>query len=183
MAQYMQAWKARLECLERILGPAEKRVLTSPRPLYLGGFADVMIFRHFVPGVAYVTGGLTGVDGVPQGKNARGRQYELMICTPDEDSRAATLVSRLARYTLDAALNEGETMDCPVFPGSAITGLVFTAPELREALSFGGEAFDLLLCMGITSGELTQARSTGSDAVIAELKASKVFPYTDSRRV
>ena len=183
MAQYMQAWKARLKCLERMLGAADGRVLTSPRPLYLGGFADVMVFRHFVRGVTYVTGGLTGVDGIAQRKNAAGRSYELMICSPEEDPRAATLISRLARYTLDAALNPGETMDCPVFPGSAITGLVFTAPEIREALSFGGEAFDLLFYMGITSGELTQARSTGSDAVIAELKASKVFPYTDSRRV
>lgn len=182
MAEYMQAWKERLECLERMLGPAEKRVLTSPRPLYLGGFADVMIFRQFVAGVTYVTGGLTGVDGVAQRKNQRGRQYELMICTRDEDPRAATLVSRLARYTLDAALNEGETMDCPVFTGSALRGLLFTAPELEPSLSFGGDIFDVLLCLGITAPELARCRNTGSDEVIAQLKTAEIFPFTDPRR-
>ena len=181
MTQYTEAWELRREALTSLLGPADPTVLTSARPIYLGGFADVMTFRHFVPGLTYVTGGLTGVSAVDQKRNAAGRGYELMICTPREERWAANLISKLARYTLDAALNPSETMDCPILPGSTLKALLFASPG-KGPFAFGGEEHDLLLCIGITPGELKVCRTIGSAEVLEDLKAKNVFPWTDTGR-
>jgi Suppressor of fused protein (SUFU) len=182
MANYVDAWRLRLEALTSLLGPADSTVLTSARPLYLGGSADVMTFRQFGPGLTYVTGGLTGVAGIDQKPAATGRNYELMICTPREEPWAATLVSRLARYTLDATLNPGETMDCPIFPGSRLNALLFASPDLKTPFVFGGHEYELRLCIGITPRELEACRATGSAEVLDDLRARNVFPWTDTGR-
>ncbi len=182
MAEYMEAWRLRLEALEALLGPKDPQVLTAAPPLNLGGGADVMTFRKYVPGLAHVTGGLTGVTGINPLPNQRGRTYELMICMPREEPWAAKLISQLARYTFDAALNPGETMDCPVFPGGRLKGLLFASPALRAPFQFGGTNFDLLLCLGITADELRRCRSKGSTGVVADLEARGVFPFTDVTR-
>jgi hypothetical protein len=178
----MDAWRSRLDALTRLLGAADSSVLTSAPPLYLGGAADVMTFRQFVPGVTYVTGGLTGVDRVDQKRNANGRNYELMICTPHEERWAANLISRLARYTLETALNAGETMDCPLFPRSSLSALLFASSKLPGPFRFDGVDYELLLCIGITPRELSRCRDSGSAVVVEELETRKVFPFTDIAR-
>jgi len=172
----------RREGLSRLLGAPDDTVLTSPRPLYLGGFADVLTFRNFVQGVTYVTGGLTGVDGTRQRPNADGRNYELMICTRADERWASGLISRLAPYTMQTAINPGETMDCPAFPDSELTGLLFASPHLPAQFTFGGTQYDLLLCIGITAPELSRCRRDGSAPVLRTLEEQHVFPFTDLRR-
>ena len=94
----------------------------------LGGFADVLAFPQYVPGMTYVTADLTG-EGVGQLPSSFGN-YELMVCVREELSRAADLISRLARYTCEAELEAGETMDLPdFFPGSVIKALLFAHPS------------------------------------------------------
>jgi len=182
MAKYLEAWQLRLDALRSLLGPEDPRVFTAVPPLYLGGGADVMTFRNHLPGVVYITGGLTGVDGTEQRHNQQGHTYELMICTPQEARWAARLISQLARYTFDAALNPGETMDCPVLPGSSIKALLFASPKLPGPLRFGGAEHDVLLCVGITPDELRRCRTTGSEAVLADLESRSIFPFTDVDR-
>jgi hypothetical protein len=150
-------------------------------PLYLGGDADVLTFRHFVPGFTYVTSGLTGVDDIPQ-RRSRFGNYELMICTRDDAPWAAGIISSLARYTLDARLEDGETMDYPMFPSKRLSALLFAQPPGMGLFSFGGSDYHCLLCIGITAKELRRCHDQGSAPVIATLKQVGVFPFTSLDR-
>jgi hypothetical protein len=104
MSDYMRIWKLRKAALEKMLGPADNRVMKSRMPICLGGFADVMCFSDFLAGKSYVNGGLVGLGS--QQPNASG-PFELMICTREESGWAANLISRLARYTHDVVLPKG----------------------------------------------------------------------------
>jgi hypothetical protein len=181
VSDYIEAWQLRLDALSSILGPADTSVLTSPVPLYLGGSADVLTFRHFVRGVTYVTGGLTGVDGVEQMANASGN-YELMMCTRTDEDWAPSIISRLAAYTLEAELQRGETMDCSLFPESELAALLFCDPPKPIRFTFEGTEYGCLLCVGITARELEHCQEHGSETVLETLKSSNVFPFTDLHR-
>jgi hypothetical protein len=175
-------WDARIEALIPILGKPLDVVYHSHLPIHLGGFADVLAFPSFVPGMTYVTADLTGGD-VGQLANSLGT-YELMVCLKEELTRAADLISRLARYTCEAVLGPGHTMDLPdFFNGSVIRALLFAVPgETPLQFSFGGKTYGLLLCVGITEAELAFKNANGASRLVALLKERGVFPYTILQR-
>lgn len=181
-ASHEDSFDATSAALEALLGKADDGVLHSMVPLELGGFSDVLTFRRYLPGVAYVTAELIGSDG--QKANRLGK-YELMMCMRAESDWAGNLVSRLARYTLDAKLEPGETMDIgPAVPeGSSIEALLFTVPDLpKPTLDVLGVRAGLLLCIGITGPELAACHGHGASEVVAILKQKGIFPYTDLNR-
>ena len=95
--------------------------------------------------------------------------------------KAADLISRLARYTCEATLEAGETMDLGTLFGedSTIRGLLFAHPGEQPAhFAFLGNCYGLLLCIGITAEELAFKHANGSDGLLAALKQQGVFPYT-----
>jgi hypothetical protein len=150
--------------------------------MYLGGFADVLPFPDYVPGMTYVTADLTGED-VGQLPTSLGN-YELMVCVREESPRAADLISRLARYTCEAELESGESMDLKdFFGGSVIEGLLFTHPgEQPVEFEFLGQRYGLLLCIGITGVELAFKHVHGAEQLLALLRERGVFPYTVLQR-
>jgi len=184
---YADWFEAKLQALERILGPADRDILSARVPLHLGGESSVFIFRH-APfangGIAYVTSDLIGMR--KQRRNRLG-QYELMMCTRRESAGAPELLGKLAKYTLDEALEPGETMDIgPAMPeDSTISALLFVEPRIAD----GGESFEVrgvkagvLLCIGITARELEAIRRHGATGILERLKAAGVFPFTEVRR-
>jgi len=180
--EWQKVWDARIAALAPILGTPTDRVFHAPVPMYLGGFADVLPFPHYVPGMTYVTADLTGED-VGQLPSSLGN-YELMVCVREELPRAADMISRLARYTCEAELEAGETMDLPdFFSESVIKALLFAHPADQPVqFEFLGTQYGLLLCIGITAEELAFRRANGSDALLAVLKQRGVFPYTVLQR-
>lgn len=134
-------WDARQCALSAILGPTTGRVLHAVIPLELGGSADVLEFPQHLPGATFVTADLTGPSS-EQLESSLG-QYELMICTRTHEGWAPNLISRLAKYTLDAVL---------------------------------------VLCVGITAGELQACLDGQTREVVAKLGSGAVLPYTDLRR-
>ena len=175
---WQKTWDARLAALEHELGKSDDKIATSPVPIYLGGGADVLTFKKHVDGLAYVTAGLIGDDS--QQKTPLG-QYELMMCFRSGNDWAPSLLSRLAPYTFDAALNPGETMDIgPAMPeNSTIVALLFVSyRQFKVSDTDAG----ILLCIGITDSELAHCRTNGQDAVLAALKENGVYPFTDTQR-
>ncbi len=176
-------WDAREAQLVSLLGPTTGRVFHATIPLELGGFADVLEFREFVDGSAYVTADLTGPDSgqIPSSLG----QYELMICTRTPADWAATLVSRLAKYTLEEVLDPGQTMDiATAMPkGSNVAALLFAEPSLpQNEFSVLGERAGLLLCLGITVDELQACFRGEASDIVGALRTAGVFPFTDLRR-
>ena len=114
--EYKNVWDARVAALTPILGKPGDKVWHAVIPFQLGGSADVLAFPEFVPGITFVTAEMTGVD-MGQRPSTLGN-YELMICAKEQLEKAADLISRLGRYTCEATLEAGETMDLGTFFGS-----------------------------------------------------------------
>lgn len=173
-----EVWDARVAALTPILGQPAEHVYHAAIPFQLGGSADVLAFPNFVPGMTYVTAELTGED-VGQRPTTLGN-YELMICAKEPLDQAGNLVSRLARYTCEAELEAGETMDVGEFFGdSTIRALLFTHPRQEPVqFEFSGTRYGLLLCIGITTEELAYGHSQGTAKLLDLLKQHGIFPYT-----
>jgi Suppressor of fused protein (SUFU) len=180
--EWQKIWDARIAALTPILGKPTDKVLHAVIPFQLGGSADVLPFPDFTPGITYVTAEMTGED-VGQRPTTLGN-YELMICARQELQKAGDLISKLARYTCDAELEPGETMDIGTFFGdSTIRALLFTYPrEVPVHFEFLGQRCGLLLCIGITSEELAFKKAHGSANLLALLRQHGVFPYTVPER-
>src|SRR5450432_2386800 len=63
IAEQSHRWReARLAALRGVLGEDDGTVWRPPSALQRRGFADVLRFRKYVGGIAYVTNGLIGND-------------------------------------------------------------------------------------------------------------------------
>jgi hypothetical protein len=180
--EWQKIWDARIAGLKPILGRPTDTVLHAVIPFQLGGSADVLPFPDYMPGITYVTAEMTGED-VGQRPTTLGN-FELMICTRQELRKAGDLISKLARYTCDAELEAGETMDLGTFfDDSTIRALLLTHPREQSVhFEFLGQRYGLLLCIGITVEELAFAQANGSDSLLTLLKQHGVFPYTTPDR-
>jgi len=161
-----------------ILGPRGEYDCHAPIPFFMGGTVDVFSFHH-LGGIAYATSELIGCGA--QVENSLGC-YELVICQRSEEQWGPGLISQLARYTLEAQIEPGDTMDIQgaVPEGSTICALQFTGYGSFEVKDM---KCGLLLCIGITEDELELSRSQGSPVLLGVLKERGVFPFTDLHRM
>jgi hypothetical protein len=176
--EWNEWWKARVAALEQVLGTSEGGIWEADVPFDAGGTADLVRFRQHVAGVCYATAELAGrEDQVPSTLG----YYELVICTRKESNWAADLVSRLARYTTEAELNPGDTMDLSgaVPKRATIAGLLFLQ---YATLRIEGHDCGLLLCLGVTADELAACQAGRQAEVLEKLKAAGVYPFTDLDR-
>ncbi len=173
--EWKSLWDARQSALTSVLGETDGMVLHALIPFHLGGQADVICFHNHVPGRVAATCELLGEES--QKKNQLGT-YELMIAHRDDNTWGPNLISRLARYTCDAVLEPGHTMDIgPAVPeGSTISGFLFVD---YSRFKFRGENAGLLLCIGVTADEMAACRQRKQQEIFDTLKAAGVYPYTD----
>jgi hypothetical protein len=172
---WQEVWDARADALAQVLGMGHDSVFHAPHPFELGGQADVMAFFHHLPGAVYVTAELSGK---PEACYA---DYELMICHRSPDDWGPNIISRLARYTQQAYIGAGETMDIDTAtpPDSRIKAFIF---DTYSPFTLFGHEFDLRLCLGITKPELEFKTQHGPDHLLALLKRHGVYPFTDLKR-
>ena len=181
-ADWQKTWDARMDALSRHFGKPADAVYHAVMPFFLGGQADVVAFPGYRGGIGYVTSEMTGEEtGQIPGDF---ESYELMVCTRSEEKRAPEIIARLARYTCDAKITAGETMDIGDFFGDrSIRAFVFCHPE-DEPVRFelNQRSCGVLLCVGITKDELRMKMKNGSDALLTLLKEKRVFPFTEPNR-
>ncbi len=180
--EWQRVWDARVEALQGILGECDGTVYHTPAPMHHEGYADVLRFRHHVDGVTYVTCDLIG--NRRQAPNNWGN-YELMICTREDCVWAPAMLSRLAKYTHDAAVHVGDTMDLggPIAPGSSISALLFTLPDPQKpTFDVLGKPASIMLCLGITAEEFVVCKDHNSKIILRMLKEHGHSPYTDLQR-
>jgi hypothetical protein len=170
-----EVWDARIASLSQVLGPTDDRVYHAVHPFALGGQADVLAFPHHLNGVVYVTAELTGKA------DACYADYELMICHRTATPWGANVISRLARYTQEAYIGAGETMDIdPATPStSKIKAFLF---DTYATFKLFGQDLELRLCLGITKAELRFKMENGSEKLLALLKRQGIYPFTDLDR-
>ena len=176
-------WDARISALENVLGKCDDTVGHGLIPFHfgpeMGGAADIVYFRNHIDGLVSVTSELIGCDD--QLSNDQG-SYELMICSRDSaDEWGANIIGQLAHYTLEAALEPGQTMDIgPAVPeGSTIAAFLFCD---YGRFTVRDRNAGLILCMGITTDELAQCRAGNRPQVEKALKDAGIYPFTDLNR-
>jgi hypothetical protein len=172
---WKQTWDARQAALESVLGPADDLVLHAPVPFHLGGQADVLTFRRHIDGRLAATCELLGEGS--QKRNLQGT-FELAIAHREDHKWGANIISKLARYTCDAVLQPGQTMDIgsAVPAKSTIAGFFF---DDFKRMKYQGDDAGVLLCIGLTADEMAACRKGKRQMVYDALIAQKVFPYTD----
>jgi hypothetical protein len=172
---WQQAWNARKGALESVLGPAEDTVLHAMVPFHMGGQADVLVFRKHVAGRVAATCELLGDPS--QKPNLLGT-FELAIAHRDDSDWGPSVISRLARYTCDAQLQPGQTMDIgpAVPPKSTISGFLF---DDYKRMTYADADAGLLLCVGLTPDELEACKQGKRQMVYDALIAQGVYPFTD----
>jgi hypothetical protein len=172
-------WDARVAAMEGILGKSADTVGHGVIPFQfgaeMGGAADIVYFRNHLDGVVAATSELIGCDD--QIPNEQGN-YELMICARKDDLWGPDIICQLAHYTLESALNPGETMDIgPAVPqGSTIAAFLFCD---YGRFHVRDRPAGLLLCLGITDEELSACRAGNRSQVESALKEADVYPFTD----
>jgi hypothetical protein len=173
--EWKRTWDARTAALESVLGPAEDMVLHALVPFQIGGQADVLSFRKLMAGQVAATCELLGEPS--QKRNLQGT-FELAIAQRDGSDWGPNIISKLARYTCDAVLQPGQTMDLgsAVPPKSTIAGFFF---DDFKRMKFEGTDAGVLLCIGLTADEVMACRKGKRQMVYDALIAEKVFPYTD----
>ena len=180
-AAWERTWNARKAALEKLFGPSTDDVLHAAIPLYLGGQADVLVFReHIVGATLYVTADLTGEESGQAG-NGVWDQYELAICVRRSSDWPPATISRLATYCLDTPIRPGETMDIAsaVPQPSAIQAFLFSD---YGHFALNGKRCGVLLCLGITAEELQRCFEHGTTVVLEQLRGDGVYPFTDLDR-
>lgn len=168
--------------MESVFGKSDDIVLHAVVPFEFGfeagGRADVVQFKHYLDGTVYATCDLMCRE--EQVTNKLG-VYELAICHRSDEDWGAAVVSALAYYTLDAQLQPGHTLDLgPSAPkASAVSAFLFD-----ELVSFeiSGRPAGVLVCIGITTDELSACRQGRRDAVLKGLKSNGIYPFTDLGR-
>lgn len=180
-SNWQALWDARTAALEQLYGKMEPKIGHAPVPFEFGpeaGAADTVYFRGRQPGVLAVTSELVGYE--EQIANDLGN-YELAICHRTDESWGPNVISRLAHYTLETPLNPGETMSIgsAVPDGSSIEAFLF---QDFGRFKFNGRQAGVLLCIGITAGELAVCQARDTERVEKALRDEGVFPYTDLTR-
>ncbi len=172
-------WDARIAAMEGVLGKRGDTVRHGFIPFDFGreqgGVAEVVCFHEHLEGVVAATADLIGCD--LQIENEQGN-YELIICTREHSEWGEAIISALAHYTVETALNPGETMDIgPATPtGSTIAAFLFCD---YGRFKVRGQDAGLLLCLGITADELQACHAGRREDVEAAIKGSGVFPFTE----
>lgn len=176
--QSQRLWNARLAALEGVFGKSDGTVYRASAVMRKYGFADVLRFRDYVPGVTYITSDLIGdAKQVPN----RWGQYELMICLREESDWAPALLSRLGAYTHETTLHPGDTMDLGDSrpEESNIAALLFQRPNPPgDGITIFGSPASLLLCVGITQSEFDACKNFGTGVMGRMLRENNIFPYT-----
>lgn len=175
-------WDARLAALESILGKSHDTVGHGTIPFHLGadlgGTADIVYFHNHVDGIVSATAELIGnADQIPDSMG----NYELVICSREHDDWGENIIGQLAHYTLETALEPGQTMDIgtAVPDGSTISAFLFCDYgrfTVRE------QSAGLILCIGITPNELKACHNGDREYVERLLESNGVFPFTDLNR-
>lgn len=178
---------AKLASLERVLGPMHDFVGHAIIPFDIGGNVDMYYFPQSA-GTAMATMELLRFDGDIPLKGRIGT-YELVSLTKKAieadgfeaiERRVCATFTVLGRYSAEAVLNPLETCEIPFDEGTVC--LIFDEYPSKGAFNFDGKRRGLLLVIEVFEDEMNFARQFGTKRLIALLKASGHYPYSDLDR-
>jgi len=204
--QYEKHYELKKKGIERILGPMYELVGHSLIPFQMGGAVDMYYFTSCMPGTVFATMELIEPDGSSPKPNYNGA-YELITCTkltmpppePHEvrskrikegqlsdfekiECRMSGIMTGIGNYSFDAVIKAGETAEVPWGDDEEYC-LVFDEFDTKGIpFEIEGKKHSLLLCIEIFRSEMEYAMEFGSKLLLAKLKDSGYYPYSDLDR-
>ncbi|MFZ5571502.1 MAG: suppressor of fused domain protein [Thermodesulfobacteriota bacterium] len=173
--EWQEIWDARMFGLESAFGKCDETHLHAMIPFGLGqdigGSPDVVSFSDFTNGKLYVTTDLIGCED--QKPNSHGN-YELAVAHQEDEDWGIDIICRLAYYTIDNEIDDGETMDIgeATPEGSTIEAFLF---KRIASFDFQGKPANVICCLGITKSELDFCHEKGTEALIDKLPQNYIL--------
>ncbi|MBS1528696.1 MAG: suppressor of fused domain protein [Bacteroidetes bacterium] len=189
-------YEAKVAGLERVLGKMNNIVGHAIIPFEVGGAVDMYYFSDCIPGTGFATMELLDSEGNGPKPNKYGT-YELVAFTRQPfnrtqetptafdkiERRFCGIFTRIGNYSFDAVLNPTQTCELPGNSDSENKYLVFDLyqPDGKEFI-IGQRKHHLLLCIEIFKTEIEFAWKHGGDKLLAKLRESGHYPYSDLSR-
>jgi len=186
--------KSRL--MAEILGPMHNTVMHAIVPYAIGGGLDLYYYGQGIPGTGVATKELS--ESPNQGSSNRTFScYEIVLFTrhplnlrqaKDKEtafgrahSNINGILNYVAPFSATASLNENETCEFPAEMES-VGGkcLLFDSYGSRSDATV--RCFGVLAVIEVFRSEMDFARSFGGSELLARLKASRHYPYSDLDR-
>lgn len=185
--------------MEGILGKEYDKVMHAVIPYFVGGSLDLYYYPYSIPGTGIATKEL--IDEFGKGPRSKTFQtYELVMFTretidlagaKDEttafgkaNSNINSIMNLIARYSAEATLNPGETIEFPA-DMERVGGkcLILDSYDPKgTGFHFVNKTFGLMLIMEIFKSEMEWAMSNGGTNLISKLKGAGIYPYSDLNR-
>ena len=199
--EYDKSYEDKKNALEKILGPMHELVGHAIIGFQIGGPLDMYYFNKGIPGTGFASMELIEPDGSGPKSNRIGT-YEIVAFTKlektdhkhgdkyDENSpfdkielRLRSIMTTMANYSYNCALNPCETGEIPGDDGEPNTCLIFDdyTPDGKQ-FEINEKRHCLLLCMEVHPSEMHYARENGTAKVIQMLKDAGHYPYSDLDR-
>lgn len=107
-------------------------------------------------------------------------RFEL-LCHSDDESWVRSVITDLARMTLEAEFDHGHTVDITASVGESglLRGLVL---ERFAAVEISGRSYGIFRVHGIFADEMQLAIDEGADALFERLKIAGAYPRTFAKR-
>jgi hypothetical protein len=181
--------------LERVLGKMYPKVMHAIIPFQVGGAVDMYFFPNAMPGTGFVTMELLDPKRPGPQKSKIGN-YELIAFTRRHieverekaefsaiERRFCGIFTAIGRYSFEAVLNPGETIELPSNQGKPTQCLILDEYK-NEGIEFtvGNQKHGLLLLIEVFRSEMEYAMKNGSQAVIQKMKEKGYYPYSDLDR-
>jgi hypothetical protein len=180
--------------MESMLGKQHDIVMHAIVPYAFGGPLDLYYYPGGVPGTAVATKELCQRPNKGP-SNKLFPSYELVMFTRHELALGASgesvfgrahetmsqVLNVMARYSQTATLNSKETA-CFSLEIEHVGGKCFIFDAYASRASKYAQRFGLLATIEIFGSEMAFARERGGEKLIALLKASGVYPYSDMDR-
>ncbi len=181
--------------MERVLGTMYDLVGHAIIPFEVGGAVDMYYFPGAMDGTGFATMELIAPDGSGP-KPSRIGTYELVAFTRhrigDEAGKEAFdrieraicgIFTVVGRYSFEARLNPGETIEVPAGEDAPNRCLIldeYAKPGIE--FTIGGRRHGLLLLIEVFRSEMDHAMKNGSREVLARLKETGHYPFSDLDR-
>jgi len=182
--------------METVLGKEHDMVMHALIPYEVGGTLDLYYYPNGIPGTAIATKELSYACR-DSSTNDQFSQFELVMFThqeldlnqakePDTPFGEAhrtivSLLNPIARYSEQATLNVGETLEFPE-DFDEVGGKCLVLDDYGTT-KLNDNGFGLLLVIEVYREEMDFARKNSVGALIEKLKKNGAYPYSDLNRV
>jgi hypothetical protein len=187
-------YEKKVKWISSLFGESHEGVYHAIIDYWMGGPVDMYMYPNHIPGMAFVTFDIASYCSKECKPNQLG-YFEVAMFTrlkhdDNEKSqfmkqmlRFRVIMTKTARYSTDAVLSPGNTMEIPLDEENKnIACVVIDYYPENNATIIENERLHLLTLIEIHRSEMEYAMANGSEFLFTRLKEAGYYPYSDLDR-